>query len=230
MASHASLGSDAPAPRVSAAVCTSASLHIRSATQDAHEALERTAVVRRLMSPHLSPGDYLQVLDAWLGVWAPLEDLLVHRYPYGLDASHMPTLRVGKLRQDVSDLRVALGKGAAAAGLLAWAADAGRLSEFRDLASDRSGWLGLAYVLQGSMLGGAVVAAHLQRVLPQEVTHCTRFFNPHPPAPCGLANDWRLWLQWFDGQLATPCEQRQASHAAVRVFKFLACAWTARAQ
>lgn len=208
----------------------SASLHIRSATQDAHEALERTAVVRRLMSPNLSLGDYLQVLDAWLGVWAPLEDLLVYRCPYGLDASRVPALRLGQLRQDVCDLRAALGKGAADAGLLASNADTGRLAELRHIVSDRPGWMGLAYVLQGSMLGGAVVAAHLQRVLPQEVTHCTRFFSPHPPAPRGLANDWRLWLQWFDGQLATPCEQRQASHAAVRVFEFLACAWTAQTQ
>ncbi len=226
MASRASVGSDAHASRVIAAAGESASLHIRFATRDAHEALERTTVVRRLMSPYVCAGEYLQVLDAWLQVWAPLEALLVRAHPCGLDASRMPLPRVVQLRQDMCDVRAAMGQEAAGAGLLAPAGVVRRLNELEVLVSVRPGWMGLAYVLQGSMLGRSVVASHLRRALPQDLAHCTRFFSPSSQESHGLASEWRLWLQWFDRQLSTPSEQLQASGAAVRVFEFLACAWT----
>lgn len=90
--------------------------------------------------------------------------------------------------------------------------------------STECGWLGLAYVMQGSKLGNAVVASHLKRVLPIEIADCASFFSFDPDDGMGLAQHWRLWLNWFDLQLHIPPMHEIAARAAILTFDFMSCA------
>lgn len=207
---------------------TSASVRIRSATRSAHSALERTDVVCHLMSGHLSAQEYAWVLESWLCAWAPLEDLLACALPPGIDQSKVPAVRVHALRTDLFGVRAVV-ESCATPARAGDPDDPAGLEQLARVTSTRAGWMGLAYVLHGSLLGGAVVAAHLQRALPREVAHCTSFFGSHIQAPQGLAGQWRLWLDWLDGQLVTTKAQQEAADAAVVAFEFLARAWTVQA-
>lgn len=192
--------------------------------------MESTAVARRLMSGKLAPADYLQVLQAWLAAWSVLEHLLVHSRPRDLDISRSPSLRLPQLCQDIREVRLALLDKSALPGPLVSAPNPDLLERLDLTTSTRAGWLGLAYVMQGSRLGSALVVSHLRRALPPEVAHCTAFFSSGVEAPQGVEHHWRSWLQWLDDQLVTAFQQEQAVSAAALTFEFIACAWTARAE
>lgn len=204
-------------------ISVTASQRIRSATRDAHVALEQTPIVKLLMSRSLSVYGYWQVLDNWLNAWAPLEKIVTRACPPEFAVYGMPTMRTRLLRQDLRGIHDLLGETPSRGGVLITRARAG--GELANLAARPSGWLGLAYVLQGSALGGAVVASHLQQTLPQNATNCIRFFCPQADAGIGVATQFRRWLQWLDSELTDPTEQQYASYAAIRTFDYLSHAW-----
>ena len=200
-----------------------ASQRMRNASREAHAALETTPVAKLLMSPSLSAYDYWRVLDAWLIVWAPLERIVKSTFPSQLSVNRMPVMRSSLLRQDLRGVCDALGEFPQSRVVLADSKFA--INDLATLASKWSGWIGIAYVLQGSILGGAVVASHLQRTLPKDIASCIRFFCPHTHASRNLAADFRLWMQWLDSELTDSSDQEHASYTAVRTFEFLVRSW-----
>ncbi len=92
-------------------------------------------------------------------------------------------------------------------------------------------WYGLAYVMQGSALGGQVIAAHLQRLLGLQAGLGASFFAVHVPATAermagGRSHrprqDWTTWTQWLDQQLdSQQPSTEEAVSAAIATYDYL---------
>ena len=152
---------------------------MRNASREAHAALETTPVAKLLMSPSLSAYDYWRVLDAWLIVWAPLERIVKSTFPSQLSVNRMPVMRSSLLRQDLRGVCDALGEFPQSRVALADSKFA--INDLATLASKWSGWIGIAYVLQGSILGGGSGSFSSSTNAPPRHSKLHSFFLPTHP-------------------------------------------------
>lgn len=108
-----------------------------------------------LLDPHLSIGRYRDVLEVFLGFYAPLEANLARLASSAVSPFGLPLrLRTELIERDL----LALGASPRQVAELARCTDLPRLSCLEDLA-------GCLYVLEGACLGGQVIAPALQRRL-----------------------------------------------------------------
>ena len=196
-----------------------ASDYLRSHTAQAHGHLERSATARRLMAPSISPAEYAQVLLAWLACWEPMEAVLESMRPPGIDPARAPAARAARLYHDLE----LAGMGADSIRRSACdLQDAGWQERLRTLAARSDGWLGIAYVAQGALLGGALISSRLRTSLPPYLATATTFFAGAPHPPQHLAIQWRHWRGWLDLQLVAPEQQHRAAEAALATFQGMA--------
>ena len=121
---------------------------IRAATSSAHRALEAALAIAR---PDASDHTYARYLDAWLGFLEPLEEPLWTRpWPAGIE----PSARTGKTEWVKADLAA---RGWSERELLAIP----RQRAIPPLESQPQRF-GVAYVIEGSSLGGPVLLRRLQ--------------------------------------------------------------------
>ncbi len=129
--------------------------YLRARTHAVHAALEELPLLRRLMSPQVQPEDYRLVLRAFYRAYLPLCEHLRRSLGPWAHAQLAPQQLVALLREDVRHLPGDLPEPLAAACLPALAT------------ADEA--LGAWYVLEGSAMGGVIVARHLQRCLQGEL-------------------------------------------------------------
>lgn len=83
-------------------------------------------------------------------------------------------------------------------------------------------WYGLAYVLQGSLLGSSVIAARLRHTdvarLHEERGGGLGFFAFEEPASTPMAQRWRQWLGWLDLSVTQAQAKSLATQAASDAF------------
>lgn len=136
---------------------------LKESTRDQHARAESLV---RLMEPGVTRDAYRRHLEALHGVWAPLEPALHARLGAALPTCLSP--RLGLLETDLRALGVAVRpahRGSPRAPLLLLAAPTQPdLGPALLPASDAGAW-GALYVLEGSALGGQVLARHLERAL-----------------------------------------------------------------
>jgi heme oxygenase len=126
---------------------------LKQATLATHRAVERLPIMARLMSPQVAPRDYLDYLLAMAEVYATMEAGLLdalgpeRRQELGI-APRLPAILQDLARLGTDDLALR------SAGPRPFAASAA---------------LGGIYVLEGSTLGGRVIAKHLRRCLGQDL-------------------------------------------------------------
>ena len=169
------------------------------------------------MSGTLTPQQYAHVLSLWYQAWRPLEHLVATHAPAEAPKAQWPARRSHLAEQDLTYL-----------GYPTPPNDR-PLAPLPDATGAR--WYGVAYVMQGSALGGQVIAAHLQRLLGLQAGLGASFFAVHVPASAermagGRSHrprqDWTTWTQWLDQQL--DCQQpsiEQAVSAANATFDYL---------
>jgi heme oxygenase len=173
---------------------------LRAATRSDHDRLEARLALGRAAS---SPAAWAAVLRAFLGFVEPMEARLAASPLAGALPDLHERLRAPLLR---ADLR-ALGEDPTAAPRCTDLPAAGALAEA----------FGVAYVLEGSTLGGAVIARTVGRDAP-ELAGALRFFGAAGPQ---AAARWRGFLAALERWPATAEDRHRAGGAAAATFATL---------
>lgn len=174
-------------------------------TATAHEALQASPLVKRLLEPNLTWPEYRNLLGRYYSFLEPLANRLRDHAAGSPWATFVePALRLDELRRD---LRIA-----------AVAPDA--------LPQTDPGWLqpeppvtaGVLYVLLGSTLGGKLIARALAqslRLTPE--SGCAYFAG----VAADQAGSWRRFLDQLEQQPWSAADQEQLQIAALHTFQHL---------
>jgi len=186
---------------------------IRQTTQHLHSELEGTAIAKDLMSSQLTLTRYAHILGVWAEVWAALEKEVWSSVWASQISRLLPERRAGKARQDIDDV-IALLK---IKGIETGAAS----HSWKDLEAPASAsapeLVGHCYVMQGSSLGGKVIARHLGETLGLHSEQGRSFFMHSGTAPL----TWTQWCREADVRLATTNDRQEALKGASNAFTFL---------
>lgn len=172
---------------------------LRRETAAAHRAVEALPRMRRLLHRQVTRDDYAAVLCGFLPVHGGFEPRAAAL------AGWSPGCGGERLRALQADLRQ-LGREPVSAALPPAPALHGRAAA-----------LGACYVLEGSFLGGAVIAQHLRRQLGDATP--LRYFAG---AGIDVGGRWQAFLALLEAGLAAPGERAQALCAARRSYHWLA--------
>lgn len=207
------------APNVSAIDRTAPSRHgvemlrpvlreLKEGTADLHEEAERYV---RILDDDATVADYVRYLRAMYGFHAPLETLLAHDADLGATTFDAGT-RCQKAAWMLGDLH-ALG-----------VTDAPDVCTDLPRAGNLARALGVAYVLEGSTLGGRFILAKLPPALAALRGTATRYLDGYGAE---TGHCWRAFGDLVTRAVATPLDEAAAVHAARETFAFLT-AWLAR--
>jgi heme oxygenase len=160
---------------------------LKTETRVLHDRIEQNPRLARLLAADLTPGEYRDTLARLYGFHAPLEAVLGARpewarIGFSFDARRKAPL----LARDLA----ALGLPPAAVEGLPRCPDLPRLDHFADA-------LGCLYVLEGSTLGGQVIAKHLRRSLGVDAAHGAAFYHSYG------RDTGRMWKAF--GDMLTAC-------------------------
>jgi heme oxygenase len=179
---------------------------LRTATHALHEALDSQLPIAREDASLADYAAHLRALRPWL---ESVGQALAGAGDPGLDrVARRTERRLAALMLDLEDASAA----PAAASFAPL--DAHRLA---DGARDPAFAWGLAYVLEGSQLGGA--AMH-KRLGPRLAPHPMRYFQP-VDAPEGLAAQWKDFVAQLAAALRDPAAVDAARRGAVAGFETL---------
>lgn len=182
---------------------------LRTATHALHEALDSSLPIARENASLADYAAHLRALRPWL---ESVRRVLAAAGDPGLDRVAQRTgRRLAALELDLDDAGPVAGEpGNAPAG----PDDADRLA---GASRDPAFAWGLAYVLEGSQLGGA---AMLKRLGPRLAPHPMRYFHP-VDAPEGLAAQWKDFVAQLAAALRDPASVDAAQRGAVAGFESL---------
>lgn len=182
---------------------------LRAATRALHDRIEATGAAARIMADGVRAEQYRDFLLRTLAVVGPAESWLGRTCPAAGIADPCGGIRAPSLLADIE----ALGGGSprVGAGAAAEAAMAG-------LHAGRGAVLGCLYVLEGSALGGAMIAKHLRRRFGEQADGFTRF---HGGEGMKAGERWRHvcgLLAGLDGNEAAIDEAVRAAEALFGCF------------
>jgi heme oxygenase len=168
---------------------------LRTATSAHHARLERELDIPESIG---SAADYTRLLGLLYGFYAPLEQRLL-QFEASLAGHGVHVRQRLKTRKLARDLLV-FGVTRDAISTLP------RCAELPHLATDAHA-LGCLYVLEGSTLGGQVIARRIRRVLHIEGAAGLAFFRAYG------AHTGRMWQAFVDRLNAYPATGAEAAHA-----------------
>ena len=186
--------------------------HLRASTAQAHESIEANPMLARLLAQDLSEAEYRRILERYFGFFQPLEKDLsnlaefVNRVP-----AFAARMRSERLRLDLQTLGLEISEIESLPRCEALPPHT-KLAEF----------VGVLYVLEGSNLGGKLIAKHL-RALPFTRPACLNFFESPD-----VSENWKSFLTFLnDVDSGNPSFHRDAAQAAQETFRSLD-RWMAR--
>ncbi len=150
---------------------------LRDATRAAHHRIDHHPMLAPLLRPGLGWAQYLLVLKVFLDFYAALQPCLMtalERLP-GAPGGYVLADRIAWLQQDLLDLADKAADAASVARL-----DHAGLTNVRWLLptlTQASALAGALYVVEGSALGGLVIAKQLHATLGVDANRGARFFN-----------------------------------------------------
>lgn len=159
--------------------------NLKQTTLPQHEALERNQLSTNLMSPSLTKEQYLHILQRFYGFVVPVEEQV---YPL-LDSVFGNTdkfKRSALLREDLATFGMS-------------PADINALPLLNKLpsADNVAAAFGIAYVLEGSKLGGQFISRHVGSVLGLSPENGLRFFAGHGRETGAIWNEFRHAMSDF---------------------------------
>lgn len=183
---------------------------LRNATQALHEALDSRLPIAREDASLADYAAHLRALRPWLEA---VRQALASPGEPGLDrVARRTDRRLAALALDLEDAGAApAGEGAAAP------AEASLAPRLAEAAREPAFAWGLAYVLEGSQLGG--MAMH-KRLGPRLAPHPLRYFQP-VDAPDGLPAQWKDFVAQLAAALRDPAAVGSAQRGAVAGFETL---------
>jgi heme oxygenase len=171
---------------------------LRVATGEAHRRLERSLPIA---ADDADLDTYLHYVAGLYGWFKPVEDALWSRpWPAAVCAAE----RRGKADAIAADLRAA-GRSVAGLALLA----------DPPAVSTSQAW-GIAYVIEGSQLGGAVL---YRRLAGRCAPHALRYLRGYGDRTGAL---WKCFVQAMEEALPTPAQRAEAANGALQAFESLA--------
>lgn len=177
---------------------------LRQHTRSAHEAIETTPCMKRLMAPDYTIAEYRALLVRLLGYVEPLE---VQLNTASTAAFQLGCSRSACLRADLREIGVDVMPEAKLASFSAF--------DF----SDESVRAGICYVFEGSSLGGQVIRRALHRHLGATVANAVNYFD------CYQGKHGRVWRKTLEQIEQTPhLNSTRMVNAASGMF-FLLGAW-----
>ncbi|QJE74513.1 biliverdin-producing heme oxygenase [Aerophototrophica crusticola] len=162
---------------------TTLSQRLRAATEVIHQQTESLPFAARLMAPDLDRDTYARTLARMLGVIGPLEAAVTEADRDGA-LGFLPLPQAGSIVADL--FRLGWDEGRVGGLPLA------PLPPGLDITPAAAG---VAYLLDGSLLGGRVVARRLRDSLGPEVAGSLSFHADDPAA----SQQWQLCRAWLDG-------------------------------
>ncbi|HTJ92469.1 MAG TPA: biliverdin-producing heme oxygenase [Pararobbsia sp.] len=154
-------------------------LMLRAQTAEEHRRLEAAL---DLMRDDMALGDYACVLRALYGFIAPWEEAAHARLPASLVAAFDARRKTGALRDDLRTL-ARMGAGESDVRGLS-------LPTFESTAA----WLGSWYVIEGSTLGGQILAPHFAARFGFSAQGGMRYFSGYGPRTASMWNAFRALL------------------------------------
>jgi len=182
---------------------------IKALTRPIHDKLDSDPLGHKLMSPEATRADYAHFLARTLGFVRPIEGRLFSHAVQGLARPFWAPQERHAVRIE-SDL-LALGVPSAEIDGLPVMASTPEILAAGHL-------MGVAYVLEGSMMGGLVMAKPVRRTLDLE-PHEMSFFMPSDPK--SIVRRFELFAEAFDGFAKCECDERDAIEAAMETFSLI---------
>lgn len=181
---------------------------LKQATQERHERLDRSL---RIGSADAGYADYLSYIAALCGWLEPVESALWARsWPAALQADRRRD-KVARIHRDFDAAR--------ALGLPPPAVE--RCDDVPDVARSRAYALGVMYVIEGSQLGGRMMAKRLQQAWPDRPFHYLDGYGPE------LGALWKSFTAFLAAELDGDADLADAVEGACDAFDTLA-AWLGR--
>lgn len=174
-------------------------------TAAAHEALQTSSLIKRLLEPDLSWPEYRDLLSRYYGFLEPLAPRLrAHAAGLPWAAFVEPALRLDELQRDLQTAAVAP----------------------ETLSRTDAGWLqpespataGVLYVLLGSTLGGKLISRALRQSLRLAPERGCAYFAA---MTADQAGSWRHFLDQLEQQPWSATDQEQLQTAALQTFQHL---------
>jgi len=186
---------------------------LRTATHALHEALDSSLPIARENASLADYAAHLRALRPWL---ESVREALAAAGDPGLDrVAHRAGRRLAALELDLDD--AGLNDDASVGKPLDTPHGEGDARRLADASRDPAFAWGLAYVLEGSQLGGAVM---LKRLGPRLAPHPMRYFHP-VDAPEGLPAQWKEFVAQLASALHDPAAVDAAQRGAVAGFESL---------
>ena len=182
---------------------------LKIATRELHGVLDSDSLSATVMSPDVSPQGYQRFLERTYGFVAPLERQLAgeplasEQSACGLTLSNRERL----LRADFHAL-----------GLSDSQIDRLPLMSALPEMTRRGHALGMRYVIDGSTMGGLVIAQHVGKRLGITPTNGGSFLLPGGD-PRGVVQSFHRFVAVLDGFPRSPLDEQDALDAAVATFQ-----------
>lgn len=180
---------------------------IRLRTRDVHESLEALPIWGAAFS---SVEAYASLLDGFLSLVRPTDAAIGRMLGSSAPDGFLATMRSDWLESD----RHAIARRMKDPTEIHPVADDVLVGGIA--ASSRPAAAGTLYVIEGSALGGRVIARRLQESLGIQPESGSRYFSGHG-SDTGM--HWRRFLAWLDGMQLDPSGAEEAASAARSVFE-----------
>ena len=161
------------------------------------------------MSPESTASDYVQFLSRTLGFIEPIEELLHSQSVAALTTPLWApnAKRAPLIKQDLESMGMSLAEIAALP----------RMAKLPSVETTGQ-MMGVSYVIEGSMMGGLVLAKQVKKHLSLDESVMSFFL---PEEPKSVAGRFEQFAHAFDGFARCSCEEEQALAAAHQTFELV---------
>lgn len=193
----------------SAFECHGLRKRIKLSTQSIHDKLDTDPVGMKLMSKGATKADYAYFLARTMGFLKPIEATLFSDEVATLALPYWkPTeIRSTRIKSDLRSLGVSQGE-----------IDSLPTIERTPLIVTAGHLMGVSYVIEGSMMGGLVMAKPVQKTLGLDPLLMT-FFLPHEPRV--IVKNFETFANALDSFAKCECDEKDALEAATETFRLI---------
>ncbi len=186
---------------------------LRTATNQIHKDLESLPVSKAIMSPQLTPADYIDYLQRMLIIHRTIE-----RCVFPVVAQYIADIEMRKKEMLILRDLTALNASHVVADIFSDAA----------FQNNRAFCMGMLYVSEGSTLGGQYILKNIQKTLAEQVRDATNFLNAYGSHTGSM---WKAFTQKLDayGQTLTDDVMQDAEAGAIYCFERTAFVLSAEA-